>query len=211
MPRGRYDVAGRAEAFSCAPGPAGWRYVSDRLDLACDAAFRPVRFAVTTAGGLAVHGGGARLDDGTPVLEWTDVHGRPHTTRADAVLTGSPGSWLAALRAVAGPGTSPEQAELEALVVDLEGLSTGVLRQRHRFSRVAAQPYVATQQHAAPSDADGGDVLLEQWYVDDLAAGFRRVLHVIGDVVVYAENLPAAGEAVEVIELESPPSGSRHR
>ncbi len=51
MPRGVYEFAdGAAERFSCAGGPAGWRYVSDRVDLVCDSGWRQIRVAVP--GGL---------------------------------------------------------------------------------------------------------------------------------------------------------------
>lgn len=65
MPTGRYIVLGEdgapigEESFRCAPGPAGWRYVSDirldvpephveRVDLAVDSGWRPVRLRVAT-------------------------------------------------------------------------------------------------------------------------------------------------------------------
>ncbi|HEU0102853.1 MAG TPA: hypothetical protein VFR07_11095, partial [Mycobacteriales bacterium] len=75
MPRGAYLVGGgphepgpyALERFSCAAGPAGWRYVATRehpgtgaplgrLDVVLDATGAPVRVQVET-GGWALRGG----------------------------------------------------------------------------------------------------------------------------------------------------------
>lgn len=63
MPSGSYRLAdGTVEEFRCAAGPAGWRYVGTRsdglsLDLAVDAAWRPVRLVVS--GPVELRGGAA--------------------------------------------------------------------------------------------------------------------------------------------------------
>ena len=72
MPRGAYLLSGSdgpyaVERFSCAPGPAGWRYVATRshastgaplgrLDVALDGAGRPHRVHVEQ-GGWELRGG----------------------------------------------------------------------------------------------------------------------------------------------------------
>jgi hypothetical protein len=88
MPAGTYaivDPQGRrigTESFRCAPGPAGWRYVSDivtsdptphreTVDLVADAGWRPVRMRVATGDHeLLLHSDGPRLvghRDGDPL------------------------------------------------------------------------------------------------------------------------------------------------
>ncbi len=194
MPRGVYQADGRPEAFSCAPGPVGWRYVSSTLDLACDAAFRPVRLAVTGLGGGWLRGGGLRLDDGAPVLVWAssanpDVE---RTTPAEALVHPSPGAWVAMLRTAAGPGDEPVERNVTVLDVDSEGL--GALAGRRLLRRVSATAY----------DAPAGQLLAERWFVDDPDTGRRREVHLAGDVLLSASggDLPE----VELTDLEGPPS-----
>ncbi len=198
MPRGIYQLAGRSEAFSCAPGPAGWRFVSDRLDLACDTGFRPVRFVVTSSGGQVLRGGGLRLDDGTPVLVWApaDDPGGERTAVAGALLTGSPGSWISLLRTVAPPGSATVRADVVALQVDPDSLAA--LTVRRRVTRTGARA------HQAPA----GTLQVEAWTVDDLDTGTRRQLHLAGDVLVWAG--PGAADRpdedeIELTDLEGPP------
>ncbi len=198
MPRGIYQLAGRSEAFSCAPGPAGWRFVSDRLDLACDTGFRPVRFVVTSSGGQVLRGGGLRLDDGTPLLVWApaDDPAGERTAAAGALLTGSPGAWVSFLRTVAPPGSAPVSADVVALEIDPD--SAAALTVRRRVTRTGAQA------HQAPA----GTLQVETWTVDDLDTGARRELHLAGDVLVWAAPGPADGhgnEEIELIDLEGPP------
>lgn len=194
MPRGVYLADGRSEAFSCAPGPVGWRYVSPSLDLACDAAFRPVRLAVTGPHGGWLRGGGLRLDDGAPVLVWAssatpDVE---RTTPAQALLHPSPGAWVALLRGAAGPGDEPAERHLTVLDVDADGL--GGLAGQRVVRRVDVTRY----------DAPAGDLLAERWLVDDPDTGRRRELHLAGDVLLSASggDLPE----IELASLEGPPS-----
>ena len=197
MPRGSYLVDGRPEAFSCAPGPAGWRYVSAGLDLVCDSTFRPVRFAVSDGpaapGGAWVRGGGLRLDDGVGVLEWTTAAAPDVVRRAavSGVLTPSVGSLVALLRQVAGVGGDPASALVDVAVVG--GPALAVLTARRVVRRTGAEAH----------DAPQGVLLAETWHVDDPDTGRRRVVHLAGDVVLAAEG----GEepAVELAALESPP------
>lgn len=66
MPSGSYRLAGGVvESFRCAAGPAGWRYVATRtdglaLDLAVDAAWRPVR--LVASGSAELRGGAVGPD-----------------------------------------------------------------------------------------------------------------------------------------------------
>jgi hypothetical protein len=186
-----YLAAGEPEAFSCAPGPAGWRYVSDTLDLAVDSRFGVVRFEVR-APPWAVRGGRAVLDDGSRVLGWAGADGAERHTTAVAVDGVSPGHLVALCRMVAGPGESPVRRALQVLRV--EPPSLGALVVRRVVSRVSAQ------EHAAPV----GALLVETWHVDDPDAGVRREVHLAGDVVLAATG--GHDGDVELTELESPPS-----
>jgi len=56
MPTGSYRLADTTEHFSCAPGPAGWRYTSDQLDLTVDGAWSVLRL-VATSGPWQLRGG----------------------------------------------------------------------------------------------------------------------------------------------------------
>lgn len=194
MPRGVYQLDGRSEAFSCAPGPAGWRYVSDRIDLTCDAAFRPVRVAVTGPGGSWLRGGGLRLDDGAAVLVWASSRNPEveRTTSAGALLHPSPGAWVALLRGAAGPGAQPLERTVAVLDVDGDALAAIV--------GVRVLRRVVSTSHPAPR----GELLAERWEVDDPDTGLRRELHLAGDVLLSATgaNLPE----VELTALEEPPS-----
>lgn len=194
MPRGTYAfTTGRVEAFSCAPGPAGWRYVSDRLDLACDAAFRPVRFAL---GGRV--GGAARLEDGSAVLFWPEARDdgasveRAH--HADTVLTDSPGSWVAAIRQAATPGEDLVRRMLTAVQLDVACVGRRALQ----CSRVAT----------SWQSADEGSLLVEHWHVQ-LDGAPAAELHLTGDVLLFGRGLLAVDEEVELTQLASPPNPLR--
>jgi len=189
VPRGVYHLAGRPEAFSCAPGPAGWRYVSSALDLACDSGFGVVRFEVR-AEGLTVRGGVVHSDDGGRVLGWTGTDGVSRHTDVLAVDGPSPGHLVALCRMVAAPGESTARRALTGL--RFEPPSLGGLVVRRVVSRVSAQV------HEAPA----GDLLVETWHVDDPDTGVRREVHLAGDVVLAATGDPA----IELASLESPPS-----
>ena len=194
MPRGVYLADGRPEAFSCAPGPVGWRYVSSTLDLACDATFRPVRLAVTGANGAWLRGGGLRLDDGAPVLAWASS-ANPEVeqiTAAEALVHPSPGAWVALLRSAAGPGDETVERHLTVLDVDADGL--GALAGRRVLQRVGATAY----------DAPAGQLLAERWLVDDPDTGRRRELHLAGDVLLSASG--GDQPEIELTDLDGPPS-----
>ncbi|UER53801.1 hypothetical protein HJG43_03640 [Kineosporiaceae bacterium SCSIO 59966] len=193
MPRGRYLVAGRAEEFTCAPGPAGWRYASGVLDLVCDNGFRPARVEVTGPA-ARVRGGRTVLDDGTPVLGWvtTSDPGRERTALADAVDVESPGALVALARRLGPPGPVP--AEIAVAAVRFTGTALAGLPARLRVARTGASVHEG--------------LLVEEVTLDDLDTGVRTTLHVAGDVVLYAVRGGDAHEAweVELEDLDSPPS-----
>jgi hypothetical protein len=192
VPRGTYVLAGRPEPFSCAPGPAGWRYASGVLDLACDTRFRCVRVQVRLPDGAWVRGGRTVLEDGAPVVAWVGSAdpSRERHAAADAVDAPSPGALVALARLVAPPGAGAAERLLTA--VRFEPPALGGLTVRLRVSRGGADVH------------DG--LLVERWYVDDLDTGARTQLHLAGDVVLWAVRHGEDGWEVELADLDSPPS-----
>lgn len=207
MPRGTYslldphgDVVG-VEAFSCAPGPAGWRYVStvtdpdapdvvlSRVDVTVDDAWRQVRVAVH-AGGWAVRAGCI----GTDVV-WTrapevdaaavGVDVVEESARAAALVGDSPAFLVATARLLA-----LEEGQRKRLdVVRVTGLSCAVTVGAMGWALVGVEDH----------EAEAGVLRVERYEVADLNTGERCVVHLAGDVVVGADS-------VELLELESPPN-----
>lgn len=171
MPAGVYRLAdGGLERFSCAPGPAGWRYVSDRLDLTVDDLWVVVRLVVTRAG-WEVRGGVVGPD-----VSWRRG-GQEMSVRADGFTGPSPAYDVAAAR----------QLRL-------------AIGQSRRLRLVEVTEPVAATRTVDVQWARVADVLgTEQYEVDDLATGERRVVHLLGDVVVD-----------RLADLDTPPSGLPH-
>jgi len=170
VPAGVYRLAdGALERFSCAPGPAGWRYVSDRLDLTVDDRWVVVRLVVARAG-WELRGGVVGPD-----VSWRR------------------GGQVMSVRAAGFTGPSPAY---DVAVARQLGLGIGQTR-RLRLVEVT-EPVAATRtvdvQWARVADVRG----TERYDVDDLATGERRVVHLLGDVVV--DRLD---------DLDTPPSGLR--
>src|SRR5437899_5841354 len=120
MPSGRYVVLGKGgepegeEAFRCAPGPAGWRYVAEitgagegAVDLVADAGWNVVRVLFRSPGGELL-------------LErpWrTDLH----------LDVFSPVTNVVSTRRIAGT------ADIDVLYVERETLETSLVRQRYEL------------------------------------------------------------------------------
>jgi hypothetical protein len=179
VPTGTYLLSGHdgpeaVERFSCAPGPAGWRYVAERadpatgsalgrLDLTVDAGGRTVRL-LAEAGGWELRGGSL----GAEVL-WR---------RGDAER---------AAPAAGFTGTSPAYAVATARLL---GLAVG---ERRRVALVAVtDPALATRSVdegwalTGVEQRDGVDVA--RYEVADLATGDRRVVHLAGDLVLAVDG-----------------------
>ena len=182
------------ERFSCAPGPAGWRYVGQLLapdlltvtgsvDVTADRRWRPIRVEVR-AGGWSLRGGVT----GTEVV-WV---------RAD------PGGAEAAegsARAVSFTGRSAAFAVVTARLLRLEAGGTA------RVRLVAlTEPVLATRTvdegwgltEVVPHQTPTVPLPVERYEVADLGTGDRRVVHVAGDIVL-------AASGVELEELDGPP------
>ncbi|MFN2624765.1 MAG: hypothetical protein ABR520_01610 [Mycobacteriales bacterium] len=202
MPKGVYhhlDDGGdvlAVERFSCAPGPAGWRYVGEvadpaglaigAVDVTCDAQWRPVRVEVRS-GGWVVRGGVV----GSKVV-WLRLP-------AGAAADGEPEQRLAA---VGFFGRSPAFTVAVARLLAMHSAERRTLQLvRLSGDALAVQPrpmawaMTEVREHATET----APLVVERFEVDDLVAGERAVLEVAGDVVVDAPHL-------ELAELESPPN-----
>lgn len=190
MPRGAYLLTGHdgayaLERFSCAPGPAGWRYVATRedpatgaplgrLDVALDATGRAVR--------VLVNAGGWELRGGVTADGCTWRRGSEQRSDAAVGFTGTSPVWALAAVRLLRPA-APVRARLVRL--GDEALAT----------RTVDEGWVRT---ARERDADLG-VVVETHEAADLATGERRVVRLVGDVV-----LDATG--VVLLELDGPPT-----
>jgi len=203
VPRGTYhhlDPDGTlvgVEVFSCAPGPAGWRYVSQvydptnvplgRVDVTVDDRWRQVRVQVT-AGGWTLRGGLAG-----PEAVWV---------RLPAEADPSAGGEEQTAPAVGFTGRSPAFAVVTARMLRLDLLD----RRRVRLVGVTEPACVALPVDEGwalvdveTHDTETAPLKVERYEVADLATAERRVVHVAGDVVLEAPGL-------ELVDLESPPN-----
>ncbi|GAC1329488.1 MAG: hypothetical protein NVSMB13_17140 [Mycobacteriales bacterium] len=185
------------ERFSCAPGPAGWRYVSaltepdgpplGRVDVTVDGRWRQLR-AEVAAGSWLVRGGVTGQE-----VVWVRVAAAAGTTDPVAEQTAP---------AAAFTGRSPG---LVVPVVRLLGLAEGararlavvLLTEPGLATRRMEQGWTRLESTRHPSDL--GELLVERYEVADLSTGERAQWHLAGDVVL-------AGPALELAELAGPPS-----
>jgi hypothetical protein len=184
MPAGRYtvmdgegNVVGKEE-FRCAPGPAGWRYFSEVqtadphqhreiVDLAVDAAWRPVRTRIDTgAHTILLQASGDRLAgyrDRAPVeTPWgPDLHLDYLSPAYNAVT---------ARRLTA-------DAEIEVVYLEAFTCEPRIEHQRYEL--------VEDEQVETPV----GRFAARRWRYTALATGWSRDLWVAGDVVVAYKGL----------------------
>lgn len=174
--RGSYRVDGPSgpaiERFSCGAGPAGWRCTATRedgdgrllatLDLTVDRTWRTVRLSAE-AGGWQLRGGVA----------------------GDRVLWRRGGQEHAAV-AAGFTGSSPVFAVATARLLGLAPGGTA----RVRLVRLsdALAPLTVDEGWGRTADLPGG-AGVERYEVADLATGERRVVHLVGDVVVDATGV----------------------
>lgn len=184
MPAGRYTVldgTGRAagtEEFRCAPGPAGWRYVStiaasvpkphqEVVDFVVDAGWRPVRLRIDTGSHQLLAGvRGDRLvgtRDGAPLdlpfgPEVEIDYRSPCFNAVTALLLG-------------------RTAEIE--VIFLEPVTCEPVPVRQRYELHGEEDV----------DTPAGRFRARRWQYTDLDSGWTRPLWVAGDVVVAYEDL----------------------
>jgi hypothetical protein len=202
MPRGRYSLHDPhdhtplgEEHFQCAPGPSGWRYVSQlttpsgdqagSVDLALDELGRPIRLELH-AGGWQVRG--AALDGVTWVR--TDPTGT-HATEGN-------------VRAHAFTGTSPAFLVATARLLRLTPSSSSATRVRLvHFTDPVLAPRTVDQSWALiereAHATDNAPLIVDEYQVTDLDTGELHTVHISGDVVL-------AAPGIELEDLESPPS-----
>lgn len=184
MPTGRYRVIGDEgqdigwEAFRSAPGPAGWRYVSEvetnefgphraTVDLTVDAAWRLIRVRITTAEhALELRPRGNTLAggrDGEPLeVPWGPDDHLDYLTPATNLIT---------CRRLAG------SAEIDVLYVDPFTLVPTRERQRYQLA--------GTEVVRTPVGRFGA----ERWTYTSLGSGWTSDLWVAGDTVVLFDRI----------------------
>ncbi len=183
MPTGTYQLAdGVVEHFSCAPGPAGWRYVGSstagRVDLTLDGGGRQVRLSMS-AGGRELRGGVAGPD-----TVWVR-DGVERAAPAAGFAGASPAFLVAAVRLLRlQPGS---RARLRLVAVIGAALATRVVEQGWELVSVTSHP------------AETGPLPVGSYRVADLQTGEVGQVHVAGDVVL-------AAPGVELTGLESAPN-----
>ncbi|TRO58643.1 hypothetical protein [Streptomyces sp. IB201691-2A2] len=201
MPRGRYSLHDphdhtplAEEHFHCAPGPSGWRYVSQltspsgdpagSVDLALDDLGRPIRLELH-ASGWQVRG--AALDGVTWVrTDPTGDHATEGNVRAHAFTGASPAFLVATARLLR---LTPDAS---ATRVRLVAFTDPVLAPRTLDQSWAL---ITRETHAT----DNGPLTVEEYQVTALDTGEQHAVHLSGDVILSAPG-------IELEDLESPPS-----
>ncbi|MFE4087502.1 hypothetical protein [Streptomyces sp. YIM B13502] len=201
MPRGRYALHDphdhtplADEHFQCAPGPSGWRYVSQltapdgahlgSVDLTLDALGRPLRLE-QHAGSWQVRG--AALDGVTWVrTDPTGTHATEGNVRAHAFTGSSPAFLVATARLLR---LTPSAA---ATRVRLVAFTDPVLA-----PRTVDQSWALVDRETHPTD--NGPLIVDAYQVTALDTGEQHTVHLAGDVVLSAPG-------VELEDLDSPPS-----
>ncbi|MGW7088882.1 hypothetical protein ACWGH2_35995 [Streptomyces sp. NPDC054871] len=201
MPRGHYSLHDPhdhtplgEEHFHCAPGPSGWRYVSQRtapsgeptgsVDLALDELGRPIR--------LELHAGdwqirAAAIDGVTWVrTDPTGTHATEDNAPAHAFTGTSPAFLVATTRLLRLAPASP------ATRVRLVAFTDPVLAPRTLDQSWAL---LKSEAHAT----DNGPLIVDEYQVTALDTGEQHTIHIAGDVVLSAPGM-------ELENLESPPS-----
>ncbi len=203
MPSGRYSFYDThdetplgEERFSCAPGPAGWRYTAQTfavdgspngsIDLTLDSLSRPLRLELRL-GGWQLRGGA--LDGLTWVRTHSDdpagQHAREGSDRAHAFAGRSPAFLIATARLLRlRPGGS---ARLRVVALTDPVLAPRTFDQGWTLDGIESHP------------TDNGPLEVERYRVADLATGEEGLVHLAGDVVL-------AAPGIELEQLESPPS-----
>lgn len=201
MPRGHYSLHDPhdhtplgEEHFHCAPGPSGWRYVSQRIapsgehtgsvDLALDELGRPIR--------LELHAGdwqirAAAIDGVTWVrTDATGAHATEDNAPAHAFTGTSPAFLIATTRLLRLTPASP------ATRVRLVAFTDPVLAPRTLDQSWAL---LKSEAHAT----DNGPLTVDEYQVTALDTGEQHAVHITGDVVLSAPG-------IELENLETPPS-----
>ncbi len=180
------------ERFSCAPGPAGWRYTASahepatgaargRVDVTVDARWRPVRVELRV-GSWWLRGG----HTGREVL-WVRGGEEAREYSAEALGFGgaSPAFLISTGRALRLEVGASASVALVAVTGD--ALATRTVRQRWSLQEIA--------EHVT----DLRPLRVERYEVADLDTGVVAEVHLAGDVVLSAPG-------VELLALDGPPT-----
>ncbi|MFE4669312.1 hypothetical protein ACFRI7_31265 [Streptomyces sp. NPDC056716] len=203
MPRGRYSLLDphdqtpfAQEHFHCAPGPSGWRYVSQltapsgdhlgSVDLTLDALGRPLRLELHAASWQVR---GAALDGVTWVrTDPTGTHATEGNVRAHAFTGTSPAFLIATARLLRLTPSSSAAATRVRLV----DFTHPVLA-----PRTVDQSWALLKREAHATD--NAPLSVDEYQVTALDTGEQHTVHIAGDVVL-------AAPGIELEDLESPPS-----
>lgn len=201
MPRGHYSLHDThdhtplgEEHFHCAPGPSGWRYVSQRtapsgehigsVDLALDELGRPIRLELQ-AGDWQIRA--AAIDGVTWVrTDPTGTHAAEDNAPAHAFTGTSPAFLIAISRLLRLTPASP------ATRIRLVAFTDPVLAPR---TLDQSWTLLKSEAHAT----DNGPLTVDEYQVTALDTGEQHAIHITGDVVLSAPG-------IELENLESPPS-----
>jgi hypothetical protein len=183
------------EAFSCAPGPQGWRYVADvtdpdgaaigRVDLTVDAQWRPVRVELRS-GGWVVKAGMVGAEVVYVRLPSGEVApGEEQSVIAASVTGRSPAFAVATSGLLALAPDSKKRIKLLSITEPSAGV------------RVVDEGWalVDVSEHITETEP----LVVRRYEVADLATGDRAAWSIAGDVVLDGPHL-------ELVELESPPN-----
>ena len=185
MPQGRYMVIGDdgasvgTESFRCAPGPMGWRYVSEvatnehgphraDIDIAVDAEWRIVRVQVRTeqGHGLLLEPRDGKLtgqrDGEALTFGWSPTAHLDYLTPATNLIT---------CRRL------PATAEIDVVYVDPFSLEPTRERQSYEL------------RGPEPVETDVGRFEATRWRYTSLESGWTSDLWVAGDVVVRFDRI----------------------
>ncbi|MFI8425785.1 hypothetical protein [Streptomyces sp. NPDC085479] len=201
MPRGRYSLHDPhdhtplgEEHFHCAPGPSGWRYVSQittpagdhhgSVDLAVDELGRPIRLELHAASWQVR---GAALDGVTWVrTDPTGTHATEGNVRAHAFTGTSPAFLIALTRLLRlDPGAPETRVRLVAFTDPVLAPLT------------VDQSWTLRKRETHPTD--DGPLTVDEYQVGALDTGERHTVHIAGDVVL-------AAPGIELEDLDTPPS-----
>ncbi|MCC3780007.1 hypothetical protein, partial [Streptomyces sp. UNOB3_S3] len=182
------------ERFHCAPGPSGWRYVSQltdpsgtptgSVDLAIDDLGRPIRLQLQSSDWQVR---GAAIDGVTWVrTDPTGEHATEGNVRAHAFSGASPAFYVAVSRLLRlSPGAGAVRVRLVT------------------FTPPVLAPLTVDQSWAlvdrTAHATDNGPLEVDEYQVSHLDTGEQHSVHLAGDVVLSAPG-------IELEDLDSPPS-----
>jgi hypothetical protein len=206
VPRGLYSLRDHDgtvvayERFSCAPGPAGWRYNAQVLapdgrtptglvDITTDASGLQIRVEVRAGGWVVrggVAGGGETVWVRTGATGEDTVEGIGEDAAPAAGFTGrSPGFLVAVARLLGLRAGASSRIRLVALTDP----ALAPLPVKVAWSLTTIEEY--------PTEV--GPLPVELYETADLSSGQRAAVHLAGDVVV-------AATGVELDALDTPPT-----